>query len=109
MTQLKILQSTVAHSQYTHANDCKLETIETAVRSAKPNALVLVISDANLKAKEVFKLIQRQDFHSHLILIGSTNEAQHLAKAIPNEQAQVCFDSVDISIIIKSIVKSAAK
>ena len=113
-TQLKILQSMVAQSQYTFPGDCTLEAIDAAVRNAKPNDLILVISDANLRryrieAQEVSKLVQRQDIHTHLILIGSTNEAKELAQAIPNERAQACFDSADLPIMIKSIVSNATK
>ena len=115
-TQLKVLQSMVAHTQYTYPGDRKLEAIDSALTCAKSNELILFISDANLKryrieADEVSQLLQkRHDVHTHLIFIGSMgNEANDLVQAIPNERAQVCFDSAHLPVIIKSLVSSVAK
>jgi hypothetical protein len=45
-----------------------------------------------------------------LIFIGSLgDEASKLAKRIPNDRAQVCFDSSDLPLIIKTIVTNALR
>lgn len=45
-----------------------------------------------------------------LIFIGSLgDEASKLAKKIPNDRAQVCFDSSDLPLIIKQIVTNAMR
>lgn len=114
-TQLKVLETMVAHTQYTFPGDSTLEAIELAISHAQEGDLVLVISDANLKryrirSEDVSGLLKRKDIHSHLVLIGNFGEeANKLARAIPNERAQVCLDSTDLPLIIKSIVASAAK
>lgn len=114
-TQLKTLESMVAHTQYTYAGDSTLEAIEEAVTEAKPGDLILVISDANLKRyriepEEVSGLLRSKDVHAHLVLVGSMGEeANLLARAIPNGRAQVCLDSEELPRIIKDIVAAAAK
>ena len=114
-TQLRILESMVAHTQYTFPGDRTLEAIELAIGQANEGDLVLAVSDANLKRyridpASVSELLKRKGVHSHLILIGSLGEeAVKLAQSIPNERAQVCFDSEDLPLIIKNIVASAAK
>ena len=114
-TQLRILESMVAHTQYTFAGDRTLEAIENAVSNAHEGDLILVISDANLKRyriapEQVSDLLKRKNVHAHLVLIGSMGEeANRLARAIPNERAQVCLDSGELPLIIKNIVASAAK
>ena len=114
-TQLKILESMVAHTQYTFAGDRTLEAIDLAMATAHEGDLVLVVSDANLKRyriepEEVSSLLRQKDVHAHLILIGSLGEeADKLASAIPNGRAQVCFDSGDLPLLIQRIVASAAK
>ncbi len=119
--QLRVLETMVAHTQYTYAGDRTLEAIESATNNAKNGDLILVITDANLnryriEAEEVSELIgtkdrdRNRDIHTHLILIGSIGEeANELAQKIPNGRAQVCFDSSDLPIIIKNIVANAAK
>ena len=105
----------VAHTQYTFAGDRTLEAIESAVRDASEGDLVLIISDANLRRyriapEDVSDLLRRKDVHAHLVLIGSMGEEAHrLANAIPNQRAQVCLDSEELPLIIKSIVAAAAK
>ncbi|CAB9501403.1 Willebrand factor A domain-containing protein 8 [Seminavis robusta] len=114
-TQLRVLESMVAHTQYTFAGDSTLEAIELAVSQAHEGDLVLVISDANLKRyridpTEVSALLRRKDVHAHLVLIGGFGEEPiKLARAIPNERAQVCLDSAELPLILKNIVASAAK
>jgi MoxR-like ATPase len=114
-TQLKVLESMVAHTQYTLAGDSTLEAIELAISQAREGDLVLVITDANLQRyridpADVSDLLKRKDVHAHLVLIGGFGEeANKLSKAIPNERAQVCLDSEDLPLIIKNIVASAAK
>jgi hypothetical protein len=114
-TQLRILESMVAHTQYTFAGDRTLEAIESAVGDANAGDLILVISDANLRRyrispEQVSSLLKRKDVHAHLVLIGSMGEeATKLAHSIPNERAQVCLDSEELPLIIKNIVASAAK
>ena len=114
-TQLKILESMVAHTQYTFPGDSTLEAIELAVNHAKEGDLVLIISDANLRRYridpgDVSDLLKRKGVHSHLVFIGSFGEeADRLARAIPNERAQVCLDSDELPLIVKNIVASAAK
>jgi len=114
-TQLKVLEGMVAHTQYTFPGDSTLEAIELAIAQANEGDLVLIISDANLKRYrinpvDVSNLLRSKDIHAHLILIGSLGEeADKLARSIPNERAQVCLDSKDLPIIVKNIVASAAK
>lgn len=48
-TQLKILETMVAHTQYTFAGDNTVEAMEIAVSQASRGDLILVISDANLQ------------------------------------------------------------
>ena len=113
--QLRILESMIAHTQYTYAGDRTLEAIESAVNSANEGDLILIISDANLRRyritpEDVSSLLRRKDVHAHLVFIGSMGEeANKLARAIPNERAQVCLDSEELPLIIKSIVAAAAK
>jgi len=118
--QLRVLEAMVTHTQYTNAGDRTLEAIESAVDEAKNGDLILVITDANLKryrieAEEVSQLISGKNgsstnIHTHLILIGSIGEeANELAQKIPNGRAQICLESSDLPIIIKSIVTNAAK
>jgi len=114
-TQLRILEEMVAHTQFTWAGDSTLEAIETAISKAKTDELVLVISDANLRRyridpKQVAALLQRNDVHTHLILIGSIgDEASDLAKAIPNGRAQVCSHSDELPLQMKNILASVTK
>ena len=112
--QLKVLESMYAHTQYTYAGDKTLEAIESAVQKANGGDLILVISDANLKrynikAGEISKRLDRHGVHTHLIMIGSMGEeANQLARKItPKGHAQVCLDSSDLPILIKSIVANA--
>jgi hypothetical protein len=114
-TQLRVLETMVAHTQYTFPGDNTLEAMELALSGAHEDEVVLVVSDANLrrykiKPKHVATLLQRTDVHAHLILIGSTgDEAPHLANAIPNGRAQVCADSDELPLLIKNILSSIAK
>ena len=114
-TQLKILQTMVAHTQYTFPGDSTLEAIELASSNAQAGDLILVISDANLRRyriepEDVSDLLRRKDIHAHLVLIGSFGEeANKLARAIPNERARVCLESSELPLILKNIVASAAK
>ena len=114
-TQLKVLEGMVAHTQYTYAGDRTLEAIESAVSNAKAGDLVLIISDANLKRYriepyQISSKLGRTDVHSHMILIGSMGEeAKNLAKAIPNERAQVCLDTSELPGMIKTIVVGAVE
>jgi len=114
-SQLKVLETMVAHTQYTFAGDNTIEAMESAIRQAHEGDLVLVISDANLQRyridpEDVSDLLKRKDVHTHLVLIGSFGEeASRLSRAIPNERAVVCLDSEDLPLIIKNIVASAAK
>eukprot|EP00529_Nitzschia_sp_RCC80_P007784 CAMPEP_0113506290 /NCGR_PEP_ID=MMETSP0014_2-20120614/35823_1 /TAXON_ID=2857 /ORGANISM="Nitzschia sp." /LENGTH=1267 /DNA_ID=CAMNT_0000401763 /DNA_START=433 /DNA_END=4237 /DNA_ORIENTATION=+ /assembly_acc=CAM_ASM_000159 len=115
-TQLRILETMVAHTQYCFAGDTTLEAIDRAVNQADEGDLLIVISDANLQRysiepDDVNRLLRKKkDVHTHLVLISSFGEEAHrLARAIPNERCQVCFDSSDLPQIVKSIVTSAAK
>jgi hypothetical protein len=114
-TQLRVLETMVAHTQYTFPGDNTLEAMALALSAAHEDEVVLVVSDANLrrykiKPKQVATLLQRTDVHAHLILIGSTgDEAPHLASAIPNGRAQVCADSDELPLLIKNILSSIAK
>lgn len=108
-TQLKVLECMVANTQYTYAGDNTVEAIHSAVKESSKDDLILVISDANLKRYQIspddLAPLQSQDVNSYLILIGSLgDEAHELAKAIPNERAQVCFNSSELPLIIKRIV-----
>ena len=114
--QLKVLEGMYAHTQYTYAGDQTLEAIDSAVHKAKTGDLILIITDANLKryrieADEVSELIDKHGVHTHLIMIGSMGEeANELARKItPKGHAQVCLDSSDLPVLIKSIVANAAK
>jgi hypothetical protein len=115
VTQLRVLETMVAHTQYTFPGDNTLQAMELALSAAQEDDVVLVVSDANLrrykiKPKHVATLLQRTDVHAHLILIGSTgDEAPHLANAIPNGRAQVCADSDELPSLIKNILSSIAK
>lgn len=114
-TQLKILEEMIAHTQFTWAGDSTLEAIETAVSNAHEDELVLIISDANLKRyriepEQVASLLQRNDVHAHLVLIGSMGEeASELANEIPNGRAQVCSDSEELPLLMKNILASVTK
>jgi MoxR-like ATPase len=115
-SQLKLLESMVAHTQYTMAGDSTLEALEAAMTTAQPNDLMVVVSDANLKRyridpNELAKLVARQtNVHAHLILISSFGEeAYDLAQSIPNGRAQVCMDSEELPLMLKTIVASATK
>jgi MoxR-like ATPase len=114
-TQLGILEQMVAHTQFTWAGDSTLEAIESSISSAEVDELVLIISDANLrryriKPKQVSALLQRNDVHAHLILIGSMGEeASDLAQAIPNGRAQLCSDSEELPLLMKNILASVTK
>ena len=114
-TQLKVLESMVAHTQYTYAGDRTLEAIDSAVSDANAGDLVLIVSDANLKRyrikpNHISSKLGRTDVYSHMILIGSIGEeAKALAKAIPNERAQVCFDTSQLPGMIKTIVVGAVE
>lgn len=114
-TQLKILEQMVAHTQFTWAGDSTLEAIESALSSAHDDELVLIISDANLKRyriepEQVSALLQRNDVHAHLVLIGSMgDEASDLAKQIPNGRAQVCSDSEELPLLMKNILASVTR
>lgn len=111
-TQLKILEEMVAHTQFTWAGDSTLEAIESAVSNAHEDELVLIISDANLKRyriepEQVATLLQRNDVHAHLVLIGSMGEeASDLAQDIPNGRAQVCSNSEELPLLMKNILSS---
>jgi hypothetical protein len=114
-TQLGILEQMVAHTQFTWAGDSTLEAIESSISSAEEDELILIISDANLrryriKPKQVSALLQRNDVHAYLILIGSMGEeASDLAQAIPNGRAQVCSDSEELPLMMKNILASVTK
>lgn len=113
-TQLKVLEAAVAHTQYTYAGDHTIEAIENAVDTSDQDTLVIVISDANLNRYDItlndLKPLQSSKVHAHLIFIASLgDEASALARAVPNERAQCCFDTSDLPLIIKKIVTSALK
>ena len=116
-TQLKILESMVAHTQYTWAGDSTLEALDLAVTTAGGGDLVILISDANLQryrisAHDVSDILQQgtaKDVHTHLIFVGSMGKEAHiLARNIPNERAQVCMNTQDLPVLLKGIVASAA-
>jgi MoxR-like ATPase len=113
-TQLRVLESMVAHTQYTYAGDHTIEAIEVAVEESAPDTLVIAISDANLNRYDItlkdLKPLQSAKVHAHLIFIASLgDEAAALAKAVPNERAQCCMNTSDLPLIIKKIVTSALK
>lgn len=113
-TQLRVLESMVAHTQYTYPGDHTIEAIEVAVEESEPDSLVIAISDANLRRYDItlndLKPLQSRKVHAHLIFIASLgDEAAALAKAVPNERAQCCMDTSDLPLIIKKIVTSALK
>ena len=88
----------LAHTRYTWAGDNTVQAINLAVSEASEDDLILAISDANLSRYRIhpdeLAALQSSKVHAHLILIGSLgHQAQDLAEAIPNERAQVCFDS----------------
>lgn len=112
--QLKILETMIAHTQYTEAGDSTMEAIQSAMEKAQSNDLILIISDANLQRyyiepDEVANLLQNAvDVHSHLILVSSLGrEAYELADRVPNGRAQVCLDSSELPLMLKKIVSSA--
>jgi MoxR-like ATPase len=115
-TQLRVLESMVAHTQYTLAGDSTLEAMDKAIDQASDGDLVVLISDANLRRyriepEDVSSILRRNhNVHTHLIFVGSMGEEAHkLARAIPNERAQVCLNSEELPLLLKSIVASAAK
>ena len=118
-TQLRILERMVAHTQYTFPGDRTLEAMDHAMTHAGDGDLILVISDANLQRyridpDDVGTLLlsssrRSTNVHAHLVLIGSFgDEANQLARAIPNERAQVCMDTAELPRILTTIVASAA-
>lgn len=113
-TQLKVIECMVANTQYTYAGDNTVEAISLAVEEAAKGELIIVISDANLERYNIsvddLAPLQSQDVHAHLIFIGSLgDEAAELASCIPNERAQVCFQSSQLPLIIKKIVTNALR
>ena len=113
-TQLRVLEGMVAHTQYTYAGDHTIEAIEAAVEESEQDTLVIIISDANLHRYAItlndLKPLQSSKVHAHLIFIASLgDEAAALAKAVPNERAQCCFNTSDLPLIIKKIVTRALK
>ncbi len=113
-TQLRVLECMIANTQYTFAGDNTVDAINLAVTNASEGDLILVISDANLERYRItpgdLALLQSSSVHAHLILIGSLgDEARVLAEAIPNERAQVCFESTELPLIIKKIVTNSLK
>jgi len=113
-TQLRVLECMIANTQYTFAGDNTVDAINLAVTNASEGDLILVISDANLERYRIIPddlaLLQSSSVHAHLILIGSLgDEARVLAEAIPNERAQVCFESTELPLIIKRIVTNSLK
>lgn len=108
-TQLKIIECMVANTQYTYAGDNTVEAISLAVDEAAKGDLVVIISDANLDRYHIevedLAPLQNHDVHAHLIFIGSLgDEADKLARKIPNERAQVCESSSELPLILKKIV-----
>jgi von Willebrand factor A domain-containing protein 8 len=114
-TQLKVLESMVAYTQYTFAGDHTVEAVEAAVSQANEGDLILVISDANLRRyridpSDIGHLLTQSGVHAHLVLIGNFGEeARQLSRDVPNERAQVCLKSEDLPLILKTILASAAK
>jgi len=113
-TQLKVLECMIANTQYTYAGDNTVESIARAVDEATKDDLIIVISDANLERYDIrvedLQPLQSKDVHAHLIFIGSLgDEAAELANRIPNERAQVCFESSQLPLILKKIVTNALK
>lgn len=112
--QLRVLLGMIANTQYTYAGDNTVEAISLAVEEATKGELVIIISDANLDRYYIsvddLEPLQSPDVHAHLIFIGSLgDEASELASRIPNERAQVCFQSAELPLIIKQIVASALR
>jgi hypothetical protein len=110
--QLRVLEGMIANTQYTWAGDNTVEAISLAVEEATKGELIIIISDANLERYNItvedLKPLQDQNVHAHLIFIGSLgDEAFELASRIPNERAQVCFQSSELPLIIKKIVTTA--
>lgn len=113
-TQLRILEGMIANTQYTYAGDNTVEAISAAVDEASNGELIIIISDANLERYYIsvddLAPLQNHNVHAHLIFIGSLgDEASELASRIPNERAQVCFQSSDLPLIIKKVVTNALK
>jgi len=113
-TQLRVLEGMVANTQYTYAGDNTVEAISLAVEEATKGELVIIISDANLERYDItvddLAPLQAKNVHAHLIFIGSLgDEASELASCIPNERAQVCFQSSDLPLIMKKIVTNALR
>jgi len=113
-TELRVLEGMVANTQYTYAGDNTVEAIEMAVKEATRGELIIIISDANLERYDInvddLAPLQAHDVHAHLIFIGSLgDEANELASSIPNERAQICFQSSDLPLIIKKIVIDALR
>jgi hypothetical protein len=113
-TQLKVLECMVANTQYTYAGDNTVRAIDLAVAGAAKGELIIVISDANLERYDIsvddLSPLQSPNVHAHLIFIGSLgDEASHLANIIPNNRAQVCFDSSQLPLILKKIVTNSLK
>jgi len=113
-TQLRVLECMVANTQYTYAGDNTVEAISLAVEEATKGDLVIIISDANLERYDItvddLAPLQNQNVHAHLIFIGSLgDEASELASCIPNERAQVCFQSSELPLIMKKVVTNALK
>jgi len=114
VTQLRVLECMVANTQYTYAGDNTVEAISTVVAEATIEDLVIIISDANLERYQItaddLAPLQSHNIQAHLILIGSLGEeANDLTRSIPNERAQVCFQSSELPMIIKKIVTNALK
>lgn len=113
-TQLKVLECMIANTQYTYAGDNTIEAISLAVDEAAKGDLIVIISDANLERYHIevedLQPLQNQNVYAHLIFIGSLgDEATELANRIPNERAQVCFQSSELPLILKKIVTNALR
>lgn len=112
-TELRILESMVAHTQYTWAGDNTLPAIRDASKGVDQSDVVLVISDANLdrygiEAREIVEA--SAGAHVHFILIGSLgDEARRLVNAVPYHRAHLCMDTDDLPMLVKNIVASVVK
>ena len=113
-TQLRVLEGMVANTQYTYAGDNTVEAISLAVEDATKGELIIIISDANLERYNItvddLAPLQDHNVHAHLIFIGSLgDEAAELASCIPNDRAQVCFQSSQLPLIMKKVVTTALR
>ncbi|KAL4703226.1 hypothetical protein ACJJTC_012985 [Scirpophaga incertulas] len=116
--RLQIIRTMHAHAQFCWSGDNTLpatkHAISTIAQEEADEAIVLVLSDANLRRygirPEDLGAILTSDHRvqAHVIFIGSLgNEASSLLQQLPTGHAHVCMDTADLPRIMQQIFASS--